>query len=355
MESYLDGNLKILILKICDIHVGPALCGGTPPKNIPIACQRGEQAVWPANNLGSRRPFRSLGGSLDNLPREPYCCQLCYEEIVCWSHGHSDQHARIRSHLQKRRSRPDVYCNNCFWSSNRTVALISSYLFWCSHWQTQSPPYDLTPYCLARLSICTVQLAQGTSLSELRCCEVCTPWLSCHNWAKMGSQQAARMECACAHRACVWVGVCGCVCVCVRTHHVIGCLHQSKRLTITCVRTIQYTCSTIVLRLCTVFHLFLAVLEYCTKAGIYLVLDTLQYHKELCKTLRLVNDGGYRWSPRDLYADWPKSRDAAWSAFAPLFELTDVRGFRAHKFWASERTDAGILIHLLTTEVAWLQ
>ena len=84
-----------------------------------------------------------------------------------------------------------------------------------------------------------VQLAQGTSLSELRCCEVCTPWLSCHNWAKMGSQQAARMECACAHRACVWV--CVCVCVCVRTHHVIGCLHQSKRLTITCVRTIQYT------------------------------------------------------------------------------------------------------------------
>ena len=88
--------------------------------------------------------------------------------------------------------------------------------------------------------------------------------------------------------------VCVGVCVCVRTHHVIGCLHQSKRLTITCVRTIQYTCSTIVLRLCTVFHLFLAVLEYCTKAGIYLVLDTLQYHKELCKTLRLVNDGGYR-------------------------------------------------------------
>ena len=89
----------------------------------------------------------------------------------------------------------------------------------------------------------------------------------------------------------VCVGMC--VCVCVRTHHVIGCLHQSKRLTITCVRTIQYTCSTIVLRLCTVFHLFLAVLEYCTKAGIYLVLDTLQYHKELCITLRLVNDGGY--------------------------------------------------------------
>ena len=233
MESYLDGNLKILILKICDIHVGPALCGGTPPKNIPTACQRGEQAVWPANNLGSRRPFRSLGGSLDNLPREPYCCQFCYEEIVCWSHGHSDQHARIRSHLQKRRSRPDVYCNNCFWSSNWTVALISSYLFWYSHWQTQSPPYDLTPYCLARLSICTAcsgHISVGapvlwglhslTVLSQLS-----------QDGLAASRQNGMRLR---SPRVCVGV------CVCVRTHHVIGCLHQSKRLTITCVRTIQY-------------------------------------------------------------------------------------------------------------------